>query len=156
SFSDTQHRAEIPKFVLDFVDFLDGTGNFFAEQRAITLAQAMHETFRSDFRQTERLCEPGAGNIFPLSRETNAQNVKNATAATPFTFIAQSPQRALDHRCCPADIKNPFRRPVLRFFCWNPQPRWSLCHPFVPGNKLHVATAFSRMTLVGSIAQEIL
>src|SRR5206468_6868336 len=56
----------------------------------------------------------------------------------------------------PAHIENSLRRPSIRFLLRNREMRWRLGHPIVPGNKLHVATAFPRATLRFRIAQKVL
>ena len=44
-FRGTQDRTEIAELLVDLVGSLDGLGNFFAEQRAIALAQPVNEAF---------------------------------------------------------------------------------------------------------------
>src|SRR5205085_147492 len=118
-FRGSQGRAKIAQFVIDLLGFPYGLGDFFAEQIAVTVAQAVYETFHSCFLEAEYPGKCCVRYIFPLRRETTAQDIKDASPAALFTLIAQLPQRALHHCRRPAHVENSFWRPFVRFLLRN-------------------------------------
>src|SRR5204863_7803363 len=118
-FCRAQRRAEIAEFVVNLTGSFNGLSNFFAEQRAIAFAQPVYKTFHRCLLQAERFRELSVGNIFSLRCEAGVQHIKHPSTTALFTFVAQSPQRALDHCRRPAHIENSFRRPIFRLLLWN-------------------------------------
>ena len=118
-FRSAYRRTEITQLVVDLIFSAYGSGNFFVEQSAITLTQPVHQIFHCRFLKAKDFRKICVRYLFPIGSKVTAKDIKNASSAVFFAFVAQSPQRALDHCFSPAYIENSFRRPIARFLFGN-------------------------------------
>src|SRR3981081_320777 len=92
-----KHSTQMPDFCVDLGGIGHGLGHFFAEKTAVTLPQAMHQTFYRRLGHSQGARKRGVGDVLPLGGQATAQSFKGAQAPLAFAFFPQPAQRLLDY-----------------------------------------------------------
>src|SRR2546423_9399494 len=143
-------------FVVDLGGVGDGLGDFVAKQMTVALTKPVDETLHCSLWNSERLGQRRVRNIVAFRAETWTQGFKNAQLPLAFAFFTQASNRLFHDGSGPAQIKEPLGWPRFKRVRGDHELRRRLRHPVVPGNKLHVATAFSGAPFVEIVEEQIL
>src|SRR5947209_6913435 len=114
----------MPDFVVDLGGIGHGFGDLVAEQAAVTLPKAMHQTFHGGLGYSQCARKRGVGDVFALSSQAIVQGFKSAQASLAFAFFPETAQRLLDYGRGPAQIEEALGWPLFQGMRRDGKLRW--------------------------------